>query len=249
LPTERLMMQRLASSDTVERWWQDGFAAIELPVDRADLDEVGDLLGALFAQWPDLPFGHAQDIAEGPIGVPEIVMPGRLSPALLKTGVYRSMCEVAAVLLAGPVRHHFDHAIAKQPGAPATAWHQDVVFDPDHDVPMATIWLPLVDVDEHSGAMQFVPGSHRGAILEHVPHGPHGRRTATEPLAAEACPVRAGTCTVHHARTLHASTANLGPCERIAWIVKFVPEDRSSLRRVLADRVAHRRPVPVRPAN
>jgi hypothetical protein len=248
-PTTCPMVPRVASPDTVERWWQDGFAAVDLPVTRADLDEAGALLGALFARWPDLPAGHAQDVGEGPVGVPEVVMPSRLSPALLRTRVYRAMRDVAADLLSGPVRHHFDHAIAKPPGAPATAWHQDVAFDPGHDVPMATVWLPLVDVDEYSGAMQFATGSHRGAILEHVAHGPRGRRAAAEPLLAEVCAVHAGTCTVHHARTLHGSTANAGPCERVAWIVKFVPERRSVVRRVIAERVNRRRPVVSRPAN
>jgi hypothetical protein len=243
------MLTSLVSRDTIETWWERGFAAIDLPLTDADIDEVRDLLGALFARWPELPAGHAQDIGEGPVGVPEIVHPSRLSPALLRTRAYTSMRRVAADLLGAPVRHHFDHAISKSPGAPATAWHQDVVFDPDHDIPMATIWLPLVDVDERTGAMRFLPGSHQGKILEHLPHGPHGRRAPVEPDAAEACAVRAGTCTVHHARTLHGSTPNVGDCVRVAWVVKFVPDRRTAVRRAISSRISRERPIATRRAD
>ena len=46
-------------------------------------------------------------------------------------------------------------------------WHQDAHYMQDYD-PRADrligVWLPLVPVDEHSGCLQVIPGSHRNGL-------------------------------------------------------------------------------------
>ena len=46
-------------------------------------------------------------------------------------------------------------------------WHQDAHYMQDYD-PLADrligVWLPLVPVDEHSGCLQVIPGSHRNGL-------------------------------------------------------------------------------------
>jgi phytanoyl-CoA hydroxylase len=50
-------------------------------------------------------------------------------------------------------------------------WHQDSAY---YGAQTATshiisIWIPLVNVDEHNGCMQYIPGSHRWGFLETQP--------------------------------------------------------------------------------
>ena len=214
----------------------------------AEMNELRALLAPLVTGWSALPAGYAQDLGSGddraPI-LPEVIYASRLRPRLVRTAGFVRLRRVASALFYGrPVSLHFDHIVAKPPGAPATAWHQDVAFDPTFDMPMAAIWLPFVDVDASNGAMQFVPGSHLGDIAEHVPHGRHGRRAeGVDTASAVTCAVPAGAVCVHMPRTLHASTANSSDRDRLAWVVKFIPDDHSRAHRAIAERRARRRPV------
>lgn len=241
-------MHHLVADEERGRWASDGFVALARPiVDTAALDELGRLLEPLLVRWPDLPEPHAQDLAsiDSATSIREITLASRLVPELHRTAAFAAMRDVAAALLdRRVVRAHFDHVVAKGPGAPMTSWHQDLAFDPGNDVPMATVWLALGDVGEENGAMQYLAGTHLGPVLAHAPSGRHGLR-ALEVDATQAitCPVPAGGCTVHQARTLHASTPNTTDDTRVAWIVKFVGDDRAAVRRAVGDRRARRRPV------
>lgn len=242
-------MRDLVADEDVERWHTTGFLAHAMPlVGPAEVDQLRALVEPLVDRWPALPPGHAQALSGDEPAIREIVLATRLAPRLLRSDALAAMTEVATTLLGcGAVRHHFDHVVAKPPGAPATAWHQDVAFDPEFDVPLATVWVPLVDVDDTNGAMRFLPGSHTGPIVTHERVGAHGRGAIDVDVSgAVTCPVAAGACTVHMARTLHGSTPNTGDVRRIAWVVKFVPDGRHALRRAVSARRERRRPLVAR---
>lgn len=245
-------MATLVRGGDIERWQAEGFLALDRPIiDAAAVAALGARLDPLVARWPDLPAGHAQDLGSSPPheSVREIVFATRLDGRLLRTAAYRAMRDTAVALLGRPVRLHFDHVVAKPPGAPETSWHQDVAFDPDHDVPGATVWMPLVDVGPDNGAMQYVPGSHGEGIVEHVAHGRHGLRAVDVPLG-RACtvPLPAGGCAVHTVRTLHASWPNRSAGMRVAWVLIFVVDERPRLRRAVSAWRQRRRPIPRRGA-
>ena len=52
------------------------------------------------------------------------------------------------------------------------AWHQDAQYFnsattiPTHRLHIATVWLPLVDVDESNGCLWVIPGSHRWGLQD-----------------------------------------------------------------------------------
>ena len=245
-------MRSLVTADEVHTWRTQGFLALDRPVvPKADLEHLRALLMPLVDGWSTLPTGHAQDLGTpGPDGlpsVPEVTCPSRLQPRLLRAAGFARLRRVAGTLLDDrPLRLHFDHLVAKPPGAPATAWHQDVAFDPGFDIPMATLWLPFISVSSANGAMQFIPASHRGAVLDHVAHGRHGQRALIDVEVVEksvTCPIPAGALCAHMARTLHASVPNTTDDLRLAWVMKFVPDDRPAWRRAVADRRARRNPV------
>ena len=245
-------MHPLIGPDEVRAWHEHGFLDIRRQVvSAADLNELLALLAPLVTGWSALPAGYAQDLGSGDAcspTLPEVIYASRLRPRLVRTAGFVRLRSIASALFDGrPVSLHFDHIVAKPPGAPATAWHQDVAFDPTFDMPMAAVWLPFVDVDVSNGAMRFVPGSHLGEIAEHVPHGRHGRRAeGVDTASAITCALTAGAVCVHMPRTLHASTANSSDRDRLAWVVKFVPDDHSPVHRAIAARRARRRPVTVR---
>ena len=246
-------MATLVRHEDIERWRADGWVAFDRPlIDDAGLALVRERVERLVRRWPDLPAGHAQDLGDphGDQGsIPEINRATRLDPALLRTPAYRAARRLAQALLGcRHVRLHFDHLVVKLPGAPATAWHQDLAYDLDHDVPASTVWMPLVDVDAGNGAMQYVTGSHVGPLWAHIPHGPHALRAVATPAEVATAAVPAGGCAVHHVRTLHASHPNTGEGTRIAWVLTFMPDDRPIGRRQIGTWRERRRPVRARTA-
>ena len=54
----------------------------------------------------------------------------------------------------------FDQVFAKEPGAPATPWHNDQPYWPVRGWPVMTIWLALDEFTADSGPLEFITGSH-----------------------------------------------------------------------------------------
>lgn len=70
--------------------------------------------------------------------------------------------EVAARLLhVERVRLYHDQALFKEAGGGITPWHQDQHYWPLDTDRTITMWMPLVDIDEHMGMMRFAAGAHR----------------------------------------------------------------------------------------
>lgn len=99
--------------------------------------------------------------------------------------------------------------------------HQDNGYgelDPMTDV---TIWLPLVDTDEHNGALQVVPGSHELGLLDH-------RQASINPVLREtsgaeptSLPLRAGHGVAFSGLLLHGSGPNRSSEARPAMYARY----------------------------
>ncbi len=227
----------LIRPEEVDSYRAEGSLRINRPlVDAAAIRVVRATLDELFLDTA-APAGYVHELgAVGQYGsVPEIIWPTLLRPELRRTTVFEMLRQVALELLeVERVKLHFDHAIFKPPRtAGPTAWHQDVVFDPQHDCPVVTVWFALVDATEENGCMMFIPGSHAEAVRRHEPYGRDGQQATGVDLDRRVvCPVPAGGLTVHMQRTLHAAGPNLSEGTRAAWIIKFIPDYRSPMRRM-----------------
>ena len=120
----------------------------------------------------------------------------------------------------------------KEANDPAfVTWHQDATYwglDPDDVV---TAWVALSDAPIESGAMQFLPGSHR---LGQLPHADtfhehnllsRGQEIAVQVDAAQAVPVplKAGEMSLHHVKLAHYSGPNTTADRRIGLAIRYIP--------------------------
>jgi ectoine hydroxylase-related dioxygenase (phytanoyl-CoA dioxygenase family) len=99
-------------------------------------------------------------------------------------------------------------------GGAAVEWHQDWAFYPHTNDDLLAFGVMLEDVDEANGPLMVIPGSHRGPILSHHTNGVFcGAIDPDDPLfqrdKAVTLTGKAGSVTVHHARTLHGSASNV----------------------------------------
>ena len=93
----------------------------------------------------------------------------------------------------------------------AVEWHQDWAFYPHTNDDLLAVGIAIDDMTAENGAMLMVPGSHRGELLPHHEGGVFvGAVTdpGFQPQDVEQVTVKAGGISIHHARTLHASTPN-----------------------------------------
>jgi len=211
-----------------------GFTAVERPVVPAALvAEVRTLIADLLERRASLPADSVHDLADGRVEgamIPEVINARLLEPRLLGSSAYAICEQLAMDALGGKVTLDFDHAIGKPPhNAAATAWHQDLAFNPLADWPTATVWLALTDATEDNGCMRYIPTNGSRRLLSHEPFGRDGLRTLElSEDQAVVCPVPAGGVTLHNQRTLHGSGPNTTDGPRLAWILKFVAGGRST---------------------
>jgi len=116
-------------------------------------------------------------------------------------------------------------------------WHQDYGYwklDRMPKAQAATFMIALNDVDEISGGLYVIPGSHRRGALRHKPVmvGPHKqiaveRETEIELMNDLPPPVpltgRAGMGAIFHCSIIHGSGQNLSPRDRWQVYIAYNP--------------------------
>ena len=99
-------------------------------------------------------------------------------------------------------------------GGSAIEWHQDWVFYPHTNDKVLALGLMLSDVNFENGPLMVIPQSHKGPVLSHEneeglfcgainPSDPSFNINRAITLTG-----KAGSMTIHHARTLHGSAQN-----------------------------------------
>ncbi len=161
----------------------------------------------------------------------------RLKDPHLRDPLFRSVCESHAIvdpvaqLLGGTVR--FDHSKLnfKHPGASAEIhWHQDWAFYPYTNDDLLAVGVLVEDCTPENGPLMVIPGSHRGPVYDHHRDGVFAGGIADDdvaPLLDRAVDLTgpAGSITIHHVRTLHASRNNTGSSLRPLLLFSYAAVD------------------------
>ena len=103
-------------------------------------------------------------------------------------------------------------------------FHQDSGYGRVEPLVDCTVWMPLVDTDEHNGALWVVPGSHRLGLIEHASAevNPVLREAKFDEKAA-CVPLEAGCAVAFTGLTLHGSGPNRSDAARPAMFVRYGP--------------------------
>lgn len=151
------------------------------------------------------------------------------------------LAEIAARLLkSGKVNLYEDSILVKEPGTlEKTAFHQDIAYFHAEGHQICTTWVPLDPVNERTGALKFICGSHLWKTQyrpnffitelampdtegEDVPNF-HKDRRGQEMLSFTTEP---GDITVHHARTIHGADGNASTdIRRRAISIRYAGDD------------------------
>jgi ectoine hydroxylase-related dioxygenase (phytanoyl-CoA dioxygenase family) len=238
------------TDEAVARFHRLGFMVVTGLSTPDDLEVVSRLLAGLYRRFAELmdarrahDLGSEQHDARPILEINQTV---DLEPRLAETLTFKRCAALSERLLGRPVEHRFDHAIYKPPfNGAATSWHQDEAYALERKILSAHFWVPLQDVTRDMGCMEFIPGSHRGAL------GRHHRRdrlrdahalelVGLDTSAAVPCPIRAGDATIHFPRTVHYTGPNRTATPRLAWALEFGPRRSLGVRLMAKARLVWR---------
>lgn len=109
-------------------------------------------------------------------------------------------------------------------------WHQDWAFYPHTNDDVLAVGILLDDMDESNGPVLFMPGTHKGDVLNHHIDGAfcgaidtHSRDLDT----SKSVPIhgKAGDMTIHHARLIHGSDINRSGKPRRVLFYEYTAAD------------------------
>jgi ectoine hydroxylase-related dioxygenase (phytanoyl-CoA dioxygenase family) len=176
----------------------------------------------------DLDEGHSPQSPK----LTRIKLPHKQHPYFWEVAKNSGVTEVLRDLLGPNVLLQTSKLNTKAPGGGAAVeWHQDWAFYPHTNDNILACGLMLDDVDLPNGPLQVIPGSHRGPILNHNnkdgifcgaidPGDPDFHREKAVTLTG-----KAGSMTVHHARTLHGSAPNRSDRPRLILFYECLAAD------------------------
>ncbi|MCY0880123.1 MAG: phytanoyl-CoA dioxygenase family protein [Firmicutes bacterium] len=129
------------------------------------------------------------------------------------------------------IRLFHDHLLWKMPGdSKPTPWHQDLPYWPMEAPDALSFWIPVHDVDEHNGAMMFVPKSQAAGKLKSISLAEpedlmeYARAQGFQPERPLIARLSAGSITAHSGLTFHYAHANQSERPRKVLAIIYMPD-------------------------
>jgi hypothetical protein len=138
---------------------------------------------------------------------------------------------VAAQLLGvEAVRIYHDQALYKEAGGGFTPWHQDQHYWPLDCEQTITMWMPLVDIAQEMGTLNFASGSGVNGYLANIPISDKSEKIYEDYCLEHAYEqvnygaMKAGDATWHSGWCLHGAPANKSDILREVITIIYFPD-------------------------
>jgi phytanoyl-CoA hydroxylase len=191
--------------------------------------------GTIPETFPEYPFEKRLvklcGVAADPEEMKEAVTGGKRlkTEAVFKLWTHPILVDVIEQLIGPEILAHPQFAVrskmAFQAALPEIAddlFHQDSGFllEESEGTRMVNCWMPLVDVNQDMGAIQFVRGSHKWGTLRRG-NTPLVGREHYSPEDVASCPIGLGGALLYHKETAHRSVTNTTDKARWSIDIRF----------------------------
>jgi len=227
------------TEDLKAKFQEDGFLILENFINPQNLESIANQFEPLFEGKFETGIGPDEwnwKKGRDPENVTRQICNAWKSDTIIKNIVCHSEVGKACAQLMewSGARLLQDNILWKPPGGKTLAYHQDAAYD-DWIVPqtMMTCWMPLDDVSQQKGTLEYVKGSHLWGLTP-----PRGQFHAPEDYKKELrefaeknnkkleityVEVPAGGVAFHHGYTWHGSGINATQSNRRAVVAHCIP--------------------------
>ncbi|MEA1675959.1 phytanoyl-CoA dioxygenase family protein [Nitrospirillum sp. BR 11163] len=220
--------------EIVSHYDTHGYAVAPALLAGPVLDELLELTARIEARAADSIaddawFDFDQD-ASGKRTIQRIKKPNRIDPFYARLAGHPKIVDVLNRLIGPNIRlNHTKMNMKAANGGAALEWHQDWAFAPHTNMSTCVASIMLDGASAENGAMQVIPGSHKGPLLDH--HDEEGYfagavdvgQVALDKAALLAGPP--GTVSFHHPMTLHGSSVNRSGRSRRILFYEYAATD------------------------
>jgi len=217
------------TQDQVDAFHRDGFLVVRQLITPAQVEELrADYDSAVRGEIPVPEFEGTKQRGK----VVQLSNPSRHIVGWQEHTYFQNARAVARQLLGDDLDYWYDQIIFKPPHAASpTDWHKDAGYWGERGARAVTCWLALSPAFLENGCMQFIPGSHLGAVQPHFDVSDRSEinnalATTADASQAVACPLAPGDASFHHCRTLHYTGGNQSDTPRHGLITHFFPTER-----------------------
>ncbi|WP_171131411.1 MULTISPECIES: phytanoyl-CoA dioxygenase family protein [unclassified Ruegeria] len=225
MPTSVSLSNGRLDAQTVESYWQDGYA---FPITVFDTVEAGQLrseLETLEANWrtADLPL---------PLNMYKRVNAHVVIPLAAGIALDPRILDVVEGILGPDLLLWSAEFFIKEPKTKQiVGMHQDLTYWGMGETPdQVTAWVALSPATVESGCMDFVAGSHKNPILPHNDTFSdtnllsRGQEVAVDVAEDDKTHIelRPGQMSLHHGLTIHGSGPNTSDDRRIGLAIRYL---------------------------
>jgi hypothetical protein len=211
----------ILSQDEVEHYHREGYV---LPrgqvIPQADFRALQAAFETMLHGW----------VAEG--GRPEAMdVPHFYHPELMRWLLHPAVLDLVEPITGPDILLFSSHFICKPAGdGRRVPWHEDSAYWRGQWDPMevVTVWLAIDDSDLGNGCMHVVPRSHLGgyseyaSVAERAVFASEIKAGTFAESTAVPCVLKAGECSLHHAKAIHGSAANTSERRRCGYTMRFI---------------------------
>ena len=226
----------------IEKYWRDGFVAVEDVVDPDMLAALRESVDGWVAEaarhgqgWGTTRDGRDRfDVAVEDKGAPilrRVNNPVEVSDDFRDIAFDSKITDMVTDLIGPDVKFHHSKINLKYPGSSVEVkFHQDFPYTPHSNPDLVAVLVMLDDMDEGNGCPKAVPGSHREGVFSLWQDGRFtGAVSAAvvEEYCDRAVPVtgKAGTVCLMNTLTLHGSGVNRSARPRTLFIPVYSAAD------------------------
>lgn len=208
---------------------RDGYLLVPEAIDPEALYKLRDRVALFYRGWDRYPPATRKEIP-APVGeyrpVREINWPAAALRLLDDEPAVVAIRKLVDALARARCHLIHSNSLLKEArnGAPV-APHQDTAYNIHALNTPLTAWIPFDEVDEASGALFYLPGSHKLGALPHRSansvHWLTDEQVRQTGISAVPYTGRPGSIGIHDSRLVHGSYANRSPRDRLALSLRF----------------------------
>jgi phytanoyl-CoA hydroxylase len=209
------------SQSQISQYSVDGYLVCSSLLSSADVDvlsrRMSEIAGGIVPSFPvnSIEFEPDSDGIFSETTVRKINQCAEHDDVFMSHATNPRVLDVVESLIGPDIKLFGSQCFMKPPGGIEKPYHQDSAYFTIEPAELVTCWTALDDATIENGCLAFIPGSHRGRLLDHDQPWMVGNRVDMQVRDEQLdrsreihIELQRGSCSFHHSMLLHRSGPN-----------------------------------------